>query len=139
MATGDPPEFGIMPVNPLEETSIRKSFPTVTNIGSEELNETWPRAIVSPGIETLRIVGESDTARFVIVDQPNLVAELLAEPDRRRIVDSEIPGGMHRKPRLPGHPSDSPIPLRLIKLPGEIGAGDRCIETAFEFLGILIG
>ncbi len=82
---------------------------------------------------------EADAGGLVEIDEPHLGAVLLAEPDRRRVVDAEVPRRMDRQPRVPRHLADPALGLRRLDQRGVIGAGDRRLEAALELLRIFLG
>ena len=84
------------------------------------------------------IVIELLPVRFVVVDIVHLAADDLKEPDGGRIADAEIPSRVHRHRLVIRHIGDAALPLRFRQIAAEIGADDRGIEGAFEFLRVLL-
>ncbi len=82
-------------------------------------------------------MAEIDAGGLVVIDDPDLAADNLGEPDRGRIADAEVPGGPHQGGRIVGHAGDAAVRFRLAHQGAVIGADHCGIERAFEFLRIL--
>ena len=95
-------------------------------------------ALGGPRLEQPRIVVEPLAGRLVVVQQMDLRPGELGEPDRRRIADAEVPGGIDRQIGIVRDAADAPGPLRLGHRPAVIGAPDRRLEGAFEFLVVFL-
>src|SRR4051812_35429385 len=82
-----------------------------------------------PGIDVrtrrklAHVVPEIDAGGLVVIDDPDLAADHLREPDRGRIADAEIPARPHRRRRI----------VRERELACGNEAGVAGLEQAFSF------
>ena len=54
----------------------------------------FPAMLDALVVKHLGIVIEADTRGFIVINQSALPTDTLNEPDRRRIADAEVPGGV---------------------------------------------
>lgn len=85
-------------------------------------------------LEDFGIVGEPDAGVFIEIDEPELSADMLKEPDRVPIIDTKVPDGMDPGHWLVGNVGNSAFFVGLHDLMGVIGAGDGDAKAAIIFL-----
>src|SRR5579863_5378304 len=70
---------------------------------------------VAPVLQDLRVMRESLAVALVVIDAVLLQPRPLREPDGRAVPYPQVPPGIHREFRLPGHPRHSPRLFRLLQ------------------------
>ena len=93
---------------------------------------------VGPLVDLADVVAEFDAGGFVVVDEVDLAADDLREPDRGGVADAEVPCGPHQRGRVVGHAGYAPVGFGLRHQLAVIGADDGGLERAFELLHVLL-